>query len=818
MQRPQHRQIPDFRRDLHYALRIIHRNPGYAITAVLCLALGIGVNTTVLSWLDEMYLRGLPVPQPDRVFLMDRAGNPPYALRQYRSFQESLHAFSGLAALIPKGTFMDIDLVNDQIYAEVVSANYFDVLGIGPHLGRAFLPSEDSPGSDPVVVISDEVWSRHFQLDPQVIGRWVRIEDQWYRIVGVAPAGFRGASAPLAVDAWVPLATYPHYRRQLASDPLSAGPEVFLIGRLAHSQSVLQAKAELEVIDGRMRQAASNSPRFRTRPTIRPVVGYSWAEAQRGLRPVATLLGAVVGVVLLIACVNVANLLLSRAAVRRREMAVRRALGAGRSQLLSQGIMEGLVLAMGGLALGILFGFWTNRAITAFLPSSHPELALHTIYLDVNWRVASFTAAVAVFCALLFSIAPAMESARDDVTPALKGDRGSGAGARRWRQRDLFVIVQVALSLVLLVSAALLVRAVRKAKGADPGFATANRLYVRLFTPENDFTPQQATSLYARLLEEARVLPGTRDVTLSFAVFGFMDGDCASASQADAPRKLSLNVVESNYFDFMRIPFLRGRSFVSGDHPGTPRVIVVNETMARLWWPGQDPIGKTSWLGCQEPQHRVPAEVVGVVRDSKYGSLDEQARPFYFVYWRQVWWNGFFALMLQADGDPHALAEPLLKLARTGGPNLRIYELRSFDDLVALSSWQVKWQATLLAAFSLLAIVLAAVGLYGVVTYVAVQRTREIGIRMALGARSSDVKWMVLGHGLRLATIGILFGLGLSAAVTHLLHRFLFGVSPLDPLSIAASALTWILISMLASYSPSRRATRVDPVVALRNE
>ena len=814
---PHRRLIPDFRRDLHYAFRIIRRNPGYATTAMICLGLGIGVNTTVFSWLDEMYFRRLAVPQPDRVVSIDRGGGPPSSWREYRDFVAGLHSVSGVAAIIPKGTYLDVDRVNDQIYAEVVSANYFEVLGIRPRVGRAFYASEDLPNGDPVVVVSDRAWSRHFRRDPLAVGKSIRIEDQWYRIVGVAPVGFQGASAPLAVDAWVPLATYPHYRPQLTAGASSTGPDVFLVGRLAKSHSLSQAMAEFQVVDSRMRQAQPRNPRFKNRMTVRSVAGYSWVEAQRGLRPIATLLGAVVGVILLIACVNVANLLLSRAAVRQREMAARRALGAGLAQLVRQGITEGLVLAIGGATLGIVLGFLANRILGALLPSSHPDLALYTVHLDVNWRVALFTTATSLFCALIFSISPALENARGDVTPILKGGSGRSATTCRSRQRDYLVILQVALSLVLLVSAALLIRALQEAESADPGFAADKRIYLRLFTPDNDFTPQQAASLYGRLIDEARTLPGVRDVTLSFAVFGFMDGDCAAVSKSDSPRKLNINVVEPNYFKFMRTPLLRGRTFVAGDRPESPRVIVVNETMARRWWPGEDPIGKTAWLGCQA-KTQVPAEVVGIVRDSKYGSLDEQPRPFYFVHWRQIWWNGFFALMLQTAGDAHAAAEPLLNLARTGGTNLRIYELRSFEDLIALSLFRVKWQAALLMVLSGLAIALAAVGLYGVVAYSVTQRTQEIGVRMALGAQSADVKWMVLGHGFQLTAIGLLFGVFLSAAIAQLLRRFLFGLSPLDPLAFAASALAWILISMVASYIPAWRAAKIDPLVALRYE
>jgi putative ABC transport system permease protein len=457
--------------------------------------------------------------------------------------------------------------------------------------------------------------------------------------------------------------------------------------------------------------------------------------------------------------------------------------------------------------------------IGSSLPSFllHPDLSRYTIHLDVNWRVAIFTALASMVCALLFSLAPALENARCDVTPILKGAPGGAANARGSRRRDYLVIVQVSLSLILLVSATLLIRALREAESADPGFATDKRAYLRLFTPDNDFTPQQATNLYSHMLEEARRLPGVQAATLSFSVFGFMDGDCASSGRSEPARKLNLNVVEPNYFRFMRTPLLRGRTFDNGDRLGSSRVIVINETMARRWWPGEDPVGRTAWLGCR-PETRVPAEVIGIVRDSKYGSLDEQPLPFYFVHWRQVWWNGFFALMAESAGDAHAIEQPLLKLAQTGGPNLRIYEFRTFDDLISLSLFRVKWQATLLMSFSMLAILLAAVGLYGVVAYTTAQRTQEIGIRMALGAETRDGKWMVLGHSLSLTLKGLLMGLLVSAAATRLLSRFLYGVSPVDPLAFAASALAWILISMIAGCIPSRRAMKIDPLVALRYE
>ena len=403
---------------------------------MMCLALGIGVNTTVFSWLDEMYFRRLSVADPDGVISITRGGGPACSWREYKELANVLDSLSAIAAVIPKETFLDIDRVNDQVFAEVVSANYFKALRVRTTVGRAFYPFEDQPNSEPVAVISDRAWDRHFHRDPKAIGKSIRIEDQWYRIVGVAAPGFEGVSAPLAIDVWTPLSTYPHYRSQLVKLPSSAGPSVFLVARLEESRSISEANAEIQVVDARMRQGKPQNARYETPMIARSVAGYGWTEVQRGLRPVAALLAAVVAVVLLIACVNVANLLLSRAAVRRREMATRRALGAGFGQLTRQGLTEGLVLAVGGAALGLFFGFAMNRMLGSLIPAAHPDLARYSLYLDVNWRVALFTAVVSTLCALLFSIAPCFENARCDVTPILKSGSGGHSNASGSGRRD----------------------------------------------------------------------------------------------------------------------------------------------------------------------------------------------------------------------------------------------------------------------------------------------------------------------------------------------------------------------------------------------
>jgi predicted permease len=825
---PNRRVVPDFGRDLHYSLRVIRRNPRYAVAASLCLGLGIGVNSTVFSFLDGIYFRMLPVAQADRVVAIDREGAAPCSWRDYLAFRSGLRAFNGVAAAQARGMFMDIERANFSIIAETVSANYADILRTKPALGRWFLPADESPGAEPVVVIGAHIWKNWFQRDPRVLGRYIRIELQWYRIVGVAPEEFRGISPPLLVDAWIPLVTFPIFRPQLA-DVTSAGPAVNLVGRLATGETLRSAGAEMQVVDAHLRQTNPRETRFATPMQVHVFRGIPSAASRRVTRPIAILLLTMVGIVLLIACVNVANLLLSRAAVRRREMALRRSLGASRGRLLRQGLAESVILAAGGASLGILFGSWTDRALSLWLPASIPQSVLRGICLQMNWRVAAFTAAVALVCAVLFSLAPAFEGSSVDLVSTLKSDAASGRTFRGLRQRDLYVIAQVALSLVLLIAAGLLLRALNRISHIDPGFATGHRIYLRLLAPEPDFTPESGTQLFTRLLDEARALPGVSDATLSFDVLGFSDGQCVSTVRGPSEGRASINVVEPDYFRVMRIPLVQGRNFATYVQPildtpkriaagSPPLAIIVNETMARQQWPGQDPLGKVLWLGCPDRDPQIPARVIGVVRDSKYSALDEDPRPFFYASRGQLWWNGFFALILQTAGDPRAMAQPLIRLARTGGPNLRIYELRTFDDLIELSLWRVRWEAGLLGAFALLAIALSVVGLYGVVAYTVAQRTREIGVRMALGAQRIDVQWMVLARGLRLTAAGIAAGLLLSAGATRFLRSFLYGVDPLDPAAFAAATLAWIFIAMLASYIPAQRAARVDPAISLRYE
>jgi predicted permease len=803
---PHRRMLPGLGKDFQYALRTLRRNAGYALTAMLCLALAMGVNATLFSFLDSMYFRKLPVPDAGRMVLIHREGDDKFcAWRDFGSVHDSVRSLEPAA----QTTFfdsLDIERTGHNATVMMVSSNYAKVLRLGVGLGRWFAPADTlSAAAEPVAVVSDRLWKTRLNSDPNVLGRQIRTLHRTFTIIGVAPPGFRGTLPPLAVDTWVP-----------ANNIRSAtsGFMVDLIGRLSPGASPDSAMAEMRVIDARLRAADPGNPRLHGHVRIEPASGFRM-NSRESFRSTLWLMSAVSGAVLLIACVNVASLLLSRAAVRRHEMAVRQSLGASRARLFRATLAEGLVLAAGGTVLGVFAGYWTGRGIELLMPFL-PQAGYQGIGLGVDWRVALIAGAMGFASAIFFSLPPAFANSRD----LYAGLRGS-EGVRLSRQREFYSLAQVALSLTLLVAMGLMLRALQRVQNIDPKFATDHRLYVDLFAAQKGGKPEAVTQLFTGLLDQARALPGVLDATLAWEVFPDAGAACASPSPQEPPRDMRSNTVEPNYFETMRVPLVSGRGFGMTSAPGSPADVVVNETMARAWWPGQEAIGKRVWLGC-EGNPREMAQVVGIARDSKYESLSEDAKPFYYLSRRQAAGNGYFSLIVRTAGDPYGWAKPLLSLVREN-PDFTVYEVKTLEDAVAASLWEIKWQAGLLASLGLaslglLAIVLAAMGLYGVVAYAVSQRTREIGVRMALGAAPGDVQWMVLAHGLRIIGLGILGGLLLSAATVRLLRSFLYGLSPYDPAAFGAASIAWLMVAMLASWYPARRATRVDPLTALKYE
>jgi len=809
---PHRLTAPDLRQDLHYAVRVLRRNPGYALTAMVCLALGIGVNTTIFSMVNELFWQPLPVPRSGQLAIVGRESDGmACSYRDYLEFRQRASApagqpFSGLVAYDDMRVAIDSGGMSHIVGADAVTANFADVLELPAQLGRWFRPEDDRLGGDPVAVIGDGTWGRLFGRSPDVVGQRVRIGTVRYRVIGVAPPGFVGMSPPHMVEIWVPLASQPDVRALLANPGEWERPEVQMIGRLADGKSTREAEGGMRALDAQIRRdfPRDNAPAGAI--TVAVAAGASRPDVRAVAAPMAALLLSVTAVVLLIACVNVANLILSRSAVRRHEMAVRRALGAGPWRLARQALAEGLVLGAGGAALGLAFGYWSGRLLARSLPG-FPHGGMLALRLDPDWRVAAFAAAAGLASALLFTLAPAMDAVRID-----------GGGSRRMRQRDVYVIAQVALSLVLLIAATLLVRALGHALEVDPGFVIAHRLEARLSVSEPEYTADTGRLFVDRILVAVRAMRGVQSATISHNTpLSITDATCAAPDTNTRPRRAGSDIVAAGYFDTIGIPILRGRAFEARDREGAPQVVVVNETFARRYWPAAEPIGQRVWLGCKTNVPRTVAQVIGVARDAKYATLDEPQQPFVYRPLSQEW-AGFMTLIVHTAGRPEQFTAPLRTALAAIDPNLRVYEIETLEECASGSLFRVRWQAALLAVFGGLAMLLAAVGLYGVVAYTVAQQTRELGIRMAIGAQRADLLWMVLGRGLKLTAVGIALGLLLSAAATRLLGGLLYGMSPLDPVSFGAASLAWTAVAMLASYVPARRAMQVDPVVALRWE
>jgi putative ABC transport system permease protein len=759
------RVLPGLGQDFTHALRSIRRNPGYAVTAMLCLALALGVNTTLFALLDSLYFRKLPVHDAGRLVLIQRTTTPFCSWREYLEVRDRLRTvraastlmFSGEAHLGPRSY---------GVLAEYVSGNFGEVLQSGISAGRWF-----ASDTEDAVVLSYGFWKSKLNGDPDAVGRRILLERTPLRIVGIGPATFRGAFPPFASDLWVPTGALQ------SRGP--AGPPVGVIARLVPGATRQSAEAEIRVLDAGLR-ADPRSARANDPATVQPIAGLLWRRGRRVLQPVVSLMSLLCAAVLLIACVNVANLLLSRAAVRERELAIRTALGASRWRLFRARLAESLVIAGGAAVLGIVAGEAAGRALQAVVPSI-PEEGFRGLAFGVDARTALFLVAASALSAFFFT--------------AASGSRGHA------RRRRIYSVVQVALSLTLLVGTGLLLRAMQRVEKMDPGFAREHRLAIHLYGP---------ASAIRMALDRARSMPGVEEATVARSLLGPDSGGCASASADGPARRTDMNTVEPNYFAMMRVPVLRGAGFTNA--PGA----IVNETMARAWWPGDDPIGKPLWTGCDAAQRAV-IPVVGVVRDTTW-ALDPATAPAYYLPLGEGGADQPFSLIVRTAGEPYEWSRPLIEALAAVSPDLRVYEAESIADAMRLAFWETRWRAALLGSIGALAILLAAIGLYGVVSCSVAQRTREIGVRMAIGAQPVDVQWMFLGEALRLTAIGVAAGLALSMATVGLLRGFLYGLSPFDSVAFAGASLAWVLIAMLASWWPARRATRVDPLTALKYE
>jgi len=794
--------IDSIAQDLRFTLRTLGRSPGFAAAAILCLALGIGVNTAVFSVLNDLLFKRLPVPEAGKV---TRVANVRFSYLDFQDLRPALSSFQHAAATTFWETAIDTEGGNELVLGEAVTPEYGAMLQIRPVLGRWFHESEDA------VVISHRVWQRHFSGDPAVIGKRLRMERAWYTVAGVLPDSFRGLRAPTLTSVWAPVRQLSHHQVMASIIHNRARATFHLFGRLSGGATPAQAQTEMNAAVARLWPDRVKS-RALEPALVEVVEGISVPAIRRMLPALAALTLGTVAIVLLIACINVANLLLARAVARRREISVRLALGAGRARILQQVLTESLVLSLAGGLLGLLFGTWVSRLLQSTVPQQ--PLFLVTLDVSMDGRVLLFTVLVSCIAALLFGLSPAAESARIDLTPALKGMAATSTRSRRLDIRSVYIVGQVALSLLLLIVSGLFVRGLRNAMHIDPGFRPEHLATALLYVSEPEYNATTGRQLYEKVLERVRQMPGVRSAAMSYTLpTMFMDNDCLSIPGSSDAARIGSNTVSPQYFQTMSIRLLAGRDFGIRDTPATQHVIIINETLARRYFKDRNPLGAGVQLGCGET--KTAAQIAGIVRDSTYDTLGEPPKPYFYRPYAQRY-AGLMALIVDTPMDPSAVLTPLRRELEGMKSGMRIYGMLTMRERLEESLGVARWQAQAFGFFGLLALLLASLGLYGVLSYLVSARTREIGIRMAVGAAERDVVRMVLLHSLRLTAIGIVIGLVLSTGVSRLLRSLLFGLSPTDTVTFGAACLLWLTVALAATYLPARRATRVQPSIALR--
>ena len=815
-----------FWQDLSFGLRLLQRSPGFAAVAVLTLALGIAANTTVFSWIEDLLLRPFPGSSQSQqlaVLEMVTAGAPNGANQtsylDYLDYHKNLKSISGLA-LHREDVFTLGESVHAQaVWGELVSGNYFAVLGVKPALGRLFTPEEDGDklGADPVAVISYRLWRNRFHGDRGVVGKRVRVNRHELTVVGVAPAEFRGTMPGLVFEIWVPVTM--GVELGMLDDSTFRNREarrLYGVVRLKAGVAIGQARAEAAAVSHNLETMSPDTNRGVT-ATILPVWEFHSAAPELLLRPLRILM-AISVLVLLIVCANVANLLLARSVVRRKEISIRLALGARSWRLLQQLLIETLLLAGAGAIVGLWLAAWMGNMLPALIPKVGVAVATGG---QLNGRILAFTILICVGATLISGAAPALLWLRTDVNEALReGGRSGSPGARSHRMRDSLVIVEVALATVALVGAGLFLRSFQNARTIYPGFDKNNVLLAQFYLGSTGFSTRDMQDFFQRLAARLRPLPGVVEASYAdFAPLGTSGGPYSKVQPegyvAGEGESMEVNrdLVAPHYFDLLKIPLLEGRDFRESDDSFAAPVMIVNQTFAQRYFNGGDPVGRRVLFGDKW------STVVGLVRDSKYFDVAEAPRPHFFAPFRQVAGKDtrphFF---MRVAGDPDAFVATLRREVAAVDPNAGAFFAMPLTEYTEVTMLPQRVAASLLAAMGMVSLALAAVGLYSLMAYAVTQRTQEFGVRMALGAQQSDVLWDVLRRGMTLTAAGLAVGIACALAVTRLVGSMLVNVKADDPLTFGGVAVFLALVALLASYLPARRATQVDPMVALRCE
>jgi putative ABC transport system permease protein len=828
-------------RDLRYGARMLAKQPGITFLALLALALGIGVNTAILSTVNAFIIRPLASPHPEelaRPFMGGTAdpevwGN--FSYPNYLDLRDQNRVFSGLLA--SQTWYVGIsDNANrgsgeaEKIWGEVVSGNYFDVLGIRMALGRGFLPEEDrTPGTHPVVVLGYTLWQQRFHADPSFIGKTTYLNGRPFTVIGVAPPEFQGMDSAIRSSFWFPMMMQTQLGVSQGWITDRSWRNLKLLGRLKIGVRMKQAEADLNLIGENLGKLypATNAG---TKIQVVPEVDGRWGDYSGFLKLSSKIALVVAGLVLLAACANIANLLLVRAGARSREIGIRLAIGAGRLRIVQQLLMESLLLAFMGGVLGILFAFWATDLIQASIP---PLKIPHKLNFSPDLLVLKWTMLVALLTGVIFGLAPALIAARTDLVAVLKSDakregqvHGSRGKARWWNLRKLLVIAQVAISVIVLVCAGLFLNSLNRAQNADPGYSAENLITMRLTPGVAGYGMAEGKRFFSELLRRLETQPGVRAASLSlnlpldpdYRSLGPIVREGEPLPTPDQRQYIEFNVIARGYFETMRTQLVLGRDFTQLDKEDAPKVAIVNQAFARRFYGSeQNAIGKRFW---QYGPGTELLEIVGIARDGRYISLYENPRPYFFLPENQGGFQSEMTLLVSAavSADLKAVAEGMRREIAQIDSRVPAYGLLIGEQNLAYAYWGPRLSAGLGTGFGLLVLVLATMGLYSVMAYAVSRHTREIGIRVALGAQGRDILKMVIRQGLILVAAGMALGLAGALALTRILSSLLYGVSARDPLTFVEVVGLLVVVALLACWIPARRAAKVDPMIALRCE